>query len=113
MVVLYPNAPVDLDKIANKSANAPSGSSMSGLYSGLSPLLKDNKFSLKYTMTDAATLENTASNVLWKDLFAQGYRPIRDQNTWVMVGIVAGSGVGLIVLGGIVLWLFTLGKSNL
>lgn len=113
MVVLYPNAPVDLDKIANKSANAPSGSSMSGLYSGLSPLLKDNKFSLKYTMTGAATLENTASNVLWKDLFAQGYRPIRDQNTWVMVGIVAGSGVGLIILGGIVLWLFTLGKSNL
>lgn len=113
LLVLYPNAPVDVAKIKEGKATAPTYSSISGYYSGLESLLQDNKYQLKYTSVDGTYDASTApTKTIWVDILNLGYRPIRDASTWKTVGIMVGVGAGMILLGGLVIWLFTLGKRN-
>lgn len=111
MLAIYPNSPVNLSSIKEGKTSAPTYSSISGLYSGLDVLLNDGKYQLKFTPLDNS-IDSTASKHLWVDILNQGYRPIRDANTWQTVGITVGIAAGLVLIGGLIIWLFTLGKRN-
>lgn len=115
LLQVYPDAPVDLGAIQAGTRAVPAANQIVGNYQGLAPLLSNGngRFSLKFTSTEAQSQTNRPSQSLWKEFFDNGYRPIRDTSTWIMVGIMGGIGIGLILLGGLVIFLFTLGKRNL
>lgn len=112
---IYSNAPVDLAGIQAGTKAVPTANQMTGTYQGLAPLVSSNKgkFSLKFTSTESQSMTNRPSQSLWVSFFDYGYRPIRDSSTWILVGIMAGVGAGLILLGGLIIFLFTLGRRNL
>lgn len=117
LLSLYNDAPVDVNAIASGTAAAPAMTgSISGSYAGLLPLIDRNggTYSLKVDAAGGSyTSADSPSSTVWTDFFNYAYQPIRDANTWTMTGIMGGAGAGLILLGGLILWLFTLAKKNL
>lgn len=49
----------------------------------------------------------------WKPLITTSYIPVRNASIWLQVGITIGVSAGLILVCGLLIWLFTLGRRNL
>ena len=49
----------------------------------------------------------------WAPFITESYKPVRNASIWKQLGITAGATAGAIILCGIVIWLFTLGRRNL
>lgn len=49
----------------------------------------------------------------WYPFLSETYYPIRNKTLWTQLGIVMGVTAGAILLAGLVIWLFTLGRKNL
>ena len=64
-----------------------------------------------YTLVTEERNSDYAQN--WFPFVSETYYPIRNRSLWKQLGIVMGVTAGGMLLSGLVIWLFTLGRKNL
>lgn len=83
-------------------------------FTGTFDHLKDFHFSELVCTEDYGPID-TGSEFFtkWNPFIEKSFLTIRDRSTWINVGIYGGCTIGAILLCGLVVWLFTLGRRNL
>lgn len=124
---LYSFAPLPTAPTTNDTTNTSGSATESYASSSMTPTVFTGTFESFSNLYDAngkysfASLEVTEplaidnANVIkaWGPFFQTAYVPLRDRQTWTTFGIVLGGTAGAILLMGLMIFLFSLGRRNL